>query len=344
MDYKEQIDYDTYSKYNKISTKKRKYFKNKYLIFTIICISLIVTLFIVSRIATKKINEKNYEITMQEDYLDFFKEKLRILDEDLEEQLKQLSDYNYTLLQSKMEISSETKISEKIKQKYSELLSKKRQLISQKEELKNKTEQIINIKTRSVSEENNKLKEKFDNLKENKKLVEYKLKNLNVKKSIIINKISVKHFETTIGRKILKKCYDNIVYGFDPKKFHNNCDGNSLLILIKTDKGIKLGAFISKKYENDSLIYDENSILLNLDSNVYYSLNKFGQGKKNIKYTKDEFPKFGDDLTINLNGEGYSKFPSFYGDIEKDGLQNFVKDNKFKIENLEIYIVKTSIF
>ena len=82
--------------------------------------------------------------------------------------------------------------------------------------------------------------------------------------------INSENFESFTETEILNKCYDSEIYWFHVNKFHENCDGYPLLILIKTKNGAKIGAFTSKSNDGIKHIVDEQSVLINFDKNKYF--------------------------------------------------------------------------
>ena len=124
---------------------------------------------------------------------------------------------------------------------------------------------------------------------------------LTIQNSNIVTDLS--QFELLSNSEIKGKCYDSIVYDFNINKFHENCDGYPLLILIKTKTSEKIGAYTSITNEGIKKIKDEKSMLINLNTNEYF-LNDKNDEQCYVYSHFDEFPKFGNDLIINSDGTG----------------------------------------
>ena len=151
--------------------------------------------------------------------------------------------------------------------------------------------------------------------------------------------INSENFESFTETEILNKCYDSEIYGFHVNKFHENCDGYPLLILIKTKNGEKIGAFTSKSNDGIRHIVDEQSVLINFDKNKYF-INNLDENNKCFVYCDvDEFPRFGNDLIIYRDGHGESNFPECYDIIGQNVEGDFI-EGKFNIDIMEIYAVK----
>ena len=150
---------------------------------------------------------------------------------------------------------------------------------------------------------------------------------------------NIEKFESMTSTQVKDKCYDSIVYGFNPQKFHQNCDGHALLFLIKTDGNENIGAYTSSSSIVKEDIQEKDSILMNFDNDKYYIYTSDNQVECYTSYSDYNFPLFGDDLIIKNNGYGSTRFPSCYGD--KEGNNEYLVNNKyFYIEILEIYKVE----
>ena len=150
---------------------------------------------------------------------------------------------------------------------------------------------------------------------------------------------NIAKFESMTSTQVKDKCYDSIVYGFNPQKFHQNCDGHALLFLIKTDGNQNIGAYTSSSSIVKENIQEKDSILMNFDNDKYYIYTSDNQVECYTSYSDYNFPLFGDDLIIKNNGYGSTQFPFCYGD--KEGNNEYLVNNKyFYIEILEIYKVE----
>ena len=159
---------------------------------------------------------------------------------------------------------------------------------------------------------------------------------LSINNSNIIKDLS--QFKLLTNSEILTKCYDSVVYDFNINRFHENCDGYPLLILIKTKTGQKIGAYTSMTNDGIKKIYDEKSMLINFDKNEYF-LNDNNNEECYVYSHFDEFPKFGNDLIIHVNGTGEISQNYCYK-IKGDNSKNLSEEKKFEIEIMEIYRIK----
>ena len=159
---------------------------------------------------------------------------------------------------------------------------------------------------------------------------------LSIQNSKIITDLS--QFKLLTNSEILGKCYDSIVYDFNINRFHENCDGYPLLILIKSKSGEKIGAFTSITNEGIKNITDEKSMLINFEKNEYFFNNR--ENKDCFVYSHfDEFPKFGKDLVIYRDGKGEVLGNNCYinsGDSNK----YLMEEKKFEIDIMEVYKLK----
>ena len=159
---------------------------------------------------------------------------------------------------------------------------------------------------------------------------------LSINNSNIIKDLS--QFKLLTNSEILTKCYDSVAYDFNINRFHENCDGYPLLILIKTKTGQKIGAYTSMTNDGIKKIYDEKSMLINFDKNEYF-LNDNNNEECYVYSHFDEFPKFGNDLIIHANGTGEISQNYCYK-IKGDNSKNLSEEKKFEIEIMEIYRIK----
>ncbi len=299
-----------FSDFNKISiehnTRCRKFTKHKFTIFSIISIILLIILIIIFISKNIQINEKEQELPIKE------KEKEKIINDliilnnnltELEEKNASISYYTYLFVQAK----------------------KANLEIADLKKAKNNLENNEKIKLQKIIDEKNNLKNIISN-----KLSDCSKENSNIK-------MDINNFEKKTKSEILNRCYDSIVYGFDPVKYHTNCDGWPLLILIKTKNGENIGAYITKSIEGEKNIQDDNSMLINFDTFSFYSFKKdIAPAEYPIYCSQNNFTRFANDLIIYSNGKGESSFPDCYGISEgKEG--DLFKDKSFEIDILEVY-------
>ena len=251
-----------------------------------------------------------------------------------EQQINQLENntkeiiYNLTII--KNEISSIQSEYDQLKTINMKLIYNKSDLQAHKEFINNKIE-YIKIFSKEENLKNEILSKKYLFQKINQRL-----NSLYINESNIITNLD--EFKSLAKVEINTKCYDSVVYDFNINKFHNNCDGYPLLILIKIHNGEKIGAFTSITNEGIKNVTDEKSLLINFDKNEYFNLDK--ENKECFVYSHfDKFPKFGNDLTIYQNGKGI-----YFGNkcYKLNGENNkiLIEEKDFEIDYMEVYKVK----
>ena len=182
------------------------------------------------------------------------------------------------------------------------------------------------------------LVKKIDEQKALKVTITERLNNKDIKTSNIQK--NVDKFQIITSTQVKQKCYDSIVYGYNPTIFHKNCDGNSLLFLIKTEDQ-KLGAYTSTACKEKKNIQEKDSLLINFDSDKYYKYTSNNEEKCKTFYGNFNFPQFGEDLILSIDGYGNSKFPFCYG-INEGNEGDFSNYEQFSMNILEIYKVETN--
>ena len=294
------IDFSDFSKIkveNKPKCRKfTKITKYRFALFsffmTLIIIFLIISLIYNNNQYNKKtkqlskmksnLNEINSEIlTIQNKTID--------VESNLTLLLKELSVNKIELEKIEAEYINLENIKDNLKYNKNELLAKKEYLINQ-----------ITCKQKCLKEDELKLEIQEKQRALNK--IKQRFEDLTIKNSNIF--IDFDYFETFTKTEIIKKCYDSEVYGFHVNRFHDNCDGYPLLILIKTKNGDKIGAFTSMSNDGIKNIVDEKSILINVDKNEYFLYNKNENNKCFVYSDIDQFPRFENDLIIYRGGHG----------------------------------------
>jgi hypothetical protein len=281
---------------------------------------LLVILIIVYINKNSQINQKEQELSI------IIKEKEKIMNDfDLTKNIIELNEKNALI---KAQIDSENKFIENNNTYFNNLLEQIKQAKSELSELKESKKNIENsekIKLQKIIDEKKNL-----TINIYKRLLDLSIDNSNIEIDII-------NFRKITKSEILNRCYDSIVYGFNPEKYHDNCDGWPILILIKTKKGENIGAYITKSIEGEENIEDDNSMLINFDTFTFYSFKKdLAPVKYPIYCSQKNFTRFANDLIIYNNGKGESSFPDCYG-INEGEEGDLFKEQNFDIDIIEVY-------
>jgi hypothetical protein len=252
-----------------------------------------------------------------------------------------LNDYQNQLNILKNEIGQMNKEEESTKIKNTDLISERdaleRKSTTLSTQLKTGMElkEIYTQKISSLSILLNSLKIEYE------KLLEQRGDNpedsLSIKNSKIINSFEAKNIEKRLAGTIRNKCFDGIEENFNPINFHEKCDDSALLVLIKTDKKERIGAFTRVSFEGLEIKRDPSTVLFNIDLGNYYPL--ANSEYSTIVCDPNELPQFGVDLQIKYNGQGINSFPFNYGNKIINSYEDLTEDQVFKIEKLEIYKV-----
>ena len=181
------------------------------------------------------------------------------------------------------------------------------------------------------------LKKEYEKLIEKRGNKKNEEESLSVENSKIINSIEAFTIEKKIKGKIGKKCFDGIEDKFNPIIFHKNCDGNPLLVFVKTDNKERIGAFSKVSMTGLEIKRDSSTFLFNIEQGKFFAL--ASPEYLTIVCDPNELPQFGVDLQIKSNGQGINSFPFNYGDKNKNLSEELTKNHVFKIEDLEIYKV-----
>ena len=158
---------------------------------------------------------------------------------------------------------------------------------------------VYNQKISSLTTLLESLKKEYDKLLEQKEDKKEDEDNLNIENSNIINSIEAFNVEKTIKGKITKKCFDGNGDNYNPKIFHEKCDGSPLLILLKTDNNERIGAFTKVSFEGLEIKRDPSTALFNIDQGKFYPL--ANPEISTIVCDPNELPQFGPDLQIKYN-------------------------------------------
>ena len=326
------IDFSDFNKEIVVPKSRcRKFSKYKFTFFSLITTIIIIILIIVLIYKNRKISEKESELSETNKILNDLKSNI---DEVIRKQKE--AEANLTSLING--ISKNQTEEEKVKLEYAQLekendklLYTKNDLLAQKDYISNQ----INYKLKSLKEDE--LKEEIEDKKLLLNQIKQRFNYLSIDNTNI--ELNVDYFQKFTESEILNKCYDSIVYGFHVNRFHENCDGYPLLILIKTKKGNKIGAFTSYSNDGSKNTNDEISCLINIDKNKYF-LRNVDKNDCYVYSNIDEFPKFGNDLVIYRDGHIESKFPECYETNSGIGMKEFIEDKNFEIEIMEIYKLK----
>jgi low affinity Fe/Cu permease len=309
----------------------RKFSKYKFTFFAIIATTIILILIIVLIYKNRKLSEKESELSETNKILNDLKS-------NIDETIKKQKEAKANLTSLINDLSKNQTEVEKVKSEYAELekendklLYTKNDLLAQKDYISNQ----INYKSKSLKDDE--LKEEIENKKLLLKQINQRFEDLSIDNTNI--ELNVDNFQKFTESEILNKCFDSIVYGFHVNRFHENCDGYPLLILIKTKKGQKIGAFTSYSNDGNKNVNDEISCLINIDKNKYF-LRNIDKKDCYVYSNIDEFPKFGNDLVIYRDGQVESNFPECYETNSGAGMKEFIEDKSFEIEIMEIYKLK----
>ena len=311
------------SKFSEISEYK---FLISYILFSIIIIILIII-----------INNRNQIIKNNEQELSKIDKSLNEVNSQinnftqqktlLENKTKEI-EFNLTLINN--EISNIQSEYGSLKTINMQLLYNKNDLQAKRDFIKNKIEYI-----EKFSKEENLKMEILANENLYQK-IKQRLNGLSINNSNILTNLD--EFKSLTKAEIKNKCYDSIVYDFNINKFHDNCDGYPLLILIKSKSGEKIGAFTSITNEGIKNVTDEKSMLINFDKNEYFFNDK--ENKECFVYSHiDEFPKFGKDFVIYRDGRGEILGNNCYK-INGNNNIYLMEEKKFEIDIMEIYKLK----
>jgi hypothetical protein len=322
---------------------RRKIFKRKFLIFVIlsnICIIIFAVLF---SLKNKKIEGIMIETKEFLEQISEIENNLNLTKKQNMEDEKNLNEFQNQIDKIKNEIKEITEKEESIKAKNNDIISERdkyeRQSTTLSMQLKTETElkEIYQQKISSLSTLLNSLKIEYDKLKEQTGNIQDE-DNLSIDNSKIINSIEALTIERQIKGKIKDKCFDGEEDNFDPVLFHKKCDKSAVLVLIKTNKKERIGAFTRVSFEGTEVKRDPSSVLFNINNGKFYHLANSEHSV--IICDPNLLPLFGVDLQIKSNGQGINSFPFNYGDKNIDTHEDLTKNTVFTIENLEIYKVE----
>ena len=318
-----QIKTENDSKFRKITRHK---FTISYILFSIIIIILIII-----------ISNKNKKISNKEEELSKIDKSLNEVNYDInniQQKINKLEESKKNLINNLTftdnQISNLKSEHDYLQKTNFQLLYNKNDLQAQKDYINNKIEYIKKFS----KEENLEFEINIKNFLY--KAMLQRLNNLSLNNSNIITNLD--QFQTLTNTEIKNKCYDSGIYEFNINKFHENCDGYPLLILIKMHNGEKIGAFTSITNEGIKNVTDEKSLLINFDKNEYFTLDK--ENKECFVYSHfDKFPKFGNDLTIYQNGKGIYLGNKCYK-LNGENNKILIEEKDFEIDYMEVYKVK----
>ena len=323
-----------FSNYSKIQTETKpqpsKISQHKFSIVSIIFSVLIIILIIVVVYRNKQLKVKEEKFSEIDNELNGIKSNLTNLEKKINNEEISKNHLINNISYTNNEISNIKHEYDIMKSSYNNLIYNKNDLIAHKEFINNKKDYI----QKCLKEEYLKSEMLEKNFLYQKMFQRFS--DLSINNSNIIKDLS--QFKLLTNSEILTKCYDSVVYDFNINRFHENCDGYPLLILIKTKTGQKIGAYTSMTNDGIKKIYDEKSMLINFDKNEYF-LNDNNNEECYVYSHFDEFPKFGNDLIIHANGTGEISQNYCYK-IKGDNSKNLSEEKKFEIEIMEIYRIK----
>lgn len=323
-----------FSNYSKIQTETKpqpsKISQHKFSIISIIFSILIIILIIVVVYRNKQLKVKEEKFSEIDNELNGIKSNITNLEKKINNEEISKNHLINNISYTNNEISNIKHEYDIMKSSYNNLIYNKNDLIAHKEFINNKKDYI----QKCLKEEYLKSEMLEKNFLYQKMFQRFS--DLSINNSNIIKDLS--QFKLLTNSEILTKCYDSVVYDFNINRFHENCDGYPLLILIKTKTGQKIGAYTSMTNDGIKKIYDEKSMLINFDKNEYF-LNDNNNEECYVYSHFDEFPKFGNDLIIHANGTGEISQNYCYK-IKGDNSKNLSEEKKFEIEIMEIYRIK----
>ena len=323
-----------FSNYSKIQTETKpqpsKISQHKFSIISIIFSILIIILIIVVVYRNKQLKVKEEKFSEIDNELNGIKSNITNLEKKINNEEISKNHLINNISYTNNEISNIQHEYDIMKSSYNNLIYNKNDLIAHKEFINNKKDYI----QKCLKEEYLKSEMLEKNFLYQKMFQRFS--DLSINNSNIIKDLS--QFKLLTNSEILTKCYDSVVYDFNINRFHENCDGYPLLILIKTKTGQKIGAYTSMTNDGIKKIYDEKSMLINFDKNEYF-LNDNNNEECYVYSHFDEFPKFGNDLIIHANGTGEISQNYCYK-IKGDNSKKLSEEKKFEIEIMEIYRIK----
>ena len=323
-----------FSNYSKIQTETKpqpsKISQHKFSIISIIFSILIIILIIVVVYRNKQLKVKKEKFSEIDNELNGIKSNITNLEKKINNEEISKNHLINNISYTNNEISNIKHEYDIMKSSYNNLIYNKNDLIAHKEFINNKKDYI----QKCLKEEYLKSEMLEKNFLYQKMFQRFS--DLSINNSNIIKDLS--QFKLLTNSEILTKCYDSVVYDFNINRFHENCDGYPLLILIKTKTGQKIGAYTSMTNDGIKKIYDEKSMLINFDKNEYF-LNDNNNEECYVYSHFDEFPKFGNDLIIHANGTGEISQNYCYK-IKGDNSKNLSEEKKFEIEIMEMYRIK----
>ena len=323
-----------FSNYSKIQTEQKpqpsKISQHKFSIISIIFSILIIILIIVVVYRNKQLKVKEEKFSEIDNELNGIKSNITNLEKKINNEEISKNHLINNISYTNNEISNIKHEYDIMKSSYNNLIYNKNDLIAHKEFINNKKDYI----QKCLKEEYLKTEMLEKNFLYQKMFQRFS--DLSINNSNIIKDLS--QFKLLTNSEILTKCYDSVVYDFNINRFHENCNGYPLLILIKTKTGQKIGAYTSMTNDGIKKIYDEKSMLINFDKNEYF-LNDNNNEECYVYSHFDEFPKFGNDLIIHANGTGEISQNYCYK-IKGDNSKNLSEEKKFEIEIMEIYRIK----
>ena len=325
-----------FTNYNEIQvenkSKCRKITKHKFIFLSLFLFIIMVILIIILVYKNNQYNNKISELSKTENEIKVLNLKISKITN-----LKQEAESNFTSLIN--ELSKIETEKDNIKKQYINLENAIDKLNYTKNDLLAKKEYItnqINYRKKGLNEDE--LKNEIQEMQKLLQKIKQRFEDLSINNSNIFKNMD--NFESFTDTEVLNKCYDSEVYGLHVNRFHENCDGYPLLILIKTKNGQKIGAFTSKSNDGIKNIVDEKSIIINFDKNKYFINNS--NEKCYVYCDIDQFPRFGNDLIIYRDGHCETNFPNCYNNGQnKKG--DFIEQDIFDIDIMEIYRVKIKI-
>jgi hypothetical protein len=318
----------------------RKIFKKKYIIFLIVSVIILIVLISLYTVKNKDI------ITAEVDLKGFEEQKSQLESSyNLIKNKNQEEEMNLNKFKNQINVIRKDIYDVRNKEERAKMENK--DIINQRDDLEKKSASLsVQLKTeyelKDVYDQKiSSLTVLLDNLKiEYNKLIEQNggenQDNSDIKSSKIVNSIEAFDIAKKIKGTIADKCFDGPENNYSTQTFHEKCDKNALLILIKTDDNKRLGAFIKVSVDGLEIKKDSDSCLINIDESKYFYV--ASTDYTTIVCDPNELPQIGIDLQIKKNGKALNMFPFHYGK-STDTINDFYKSNNIKIQNLEVYKV-----
>lgn len=341
-----KIDLSDFDKVNlnyggKITGKKM--FELRFILFFFIYIIIIVSLSVILYKKKEELNQKSYALSqrIQESaYLQRNITSLSLLEKEEQEKINERKEQIEKIKQEldPKKINYENLLQEyKQKEEQRNILEKKSASLSLQLKTETELEDVYQQKISSLNNLLSSLKKEYQKLLEQNKNEENDDNHFFIDSSKIINEKESENIKQMINCEIKEKCFDFKKNGFDSKKFHDQCDGSGILVLLETENKERIGAISSVSFDGNQKKQDPRSALFNIDDQKFYIL--ADSEYFTIICDQQKFPQFGNDFIISNDGTFINNFPYYYGDKIFDERDDLSQEEESKIIAMEIYKV-----